>query len=66
MIDLFNVTVIVNYGRENIGSILSILDSIWTILKGNVSLVFKSATAVLSVLIGGGTTILNFLVNGVS
>ena len=56
---------LVNYGRENIGSIFSILDSIWTIMKGNLSLVFKSATAILSILMGGGTAILNFIVNGV-
>lgn len=54
-----------NYGRENIGSIFSILDSIWTVLKGNLSLVFKSTTAILSILMGGGTAILNFFVNGV-
>ncbi len=65
-IDFLNVTVLVNYGRENIGSIFSILDSIWTILKGNLSLVFKSTTAILSVLMGGGTAILNFFVNGVN
>ena len=64
-LDFLNVTVLVNYGRENIGSIFSILDSIWTILKGNLSLVFKSTTAILSVLMGGGTAILNFFVNGV-
>lgn len=65
-LDFLNVTVLVNYGRENIGSIFSILDSIWTILKGNLSLVFKSTTAILSVLMGGGTAILNFFVNGVN
>lgn len=61
-----NITVLVNYGKENVGSIFSILDSIWTILKGNLSLVIKSTTAVLSILMGGGTAILNFLVSGVS
>lgn len=65
ILDLLNVTVLVNYGRENIGSIFSILDSIWNILKGNLSLVFKSTTAILSILMGGGTAILNFFVNGV-
>lgn len=63
--DVFNVTVLVNYGRENIGSMLSIVESVWTIMKGNLSLVFKSTTAVLSILLVGGTAILNFLVNGV-
>lgn len=63
--DFLNVTVLMNYGRENIGSIFSILDSIWTVLKGNLSLVFKSTTAILSILMGGGTAILNFFVNGV-
>ena len=63
--DFLNITVLVNYGRENVGSVFSILESVWTILKGNLSLVFKSTAAVLSIVIGGGTTILNFLVNGV-
>lgn len=64
--DFLNITVLMNYGRENVGTVFSILDSVWTLLKGNLSLVFKSTTAILSILIGGGTTILNFFVNSVS
>ena len=60
------MTVLANFGRENVGMILSIGQSVWTVVKGNFSLVLHSMTAIVSVLMGGGTAILNFFVNGVN
>ena len=54
-----------NFGRENVGMIMSIAQSVWTIVKGNFSLVLHSATAMISILMVGGNAILNFLVNSV-
>lgn len=45
---------------------MSLLDSIWVILKGNISLVLGSVSAFISVLLGGGTAVLNFILNMVS
>jgi len=64
--DFLNVSVLANFCRENVGMIFSILDSVYNLLKGNLSLVIKSTTAIVSVLMGGGTAILNFFVNGVN
>lgn len=64
--DLLNVTVLMNFGSENVGMIMSIGQSVWSVLKENISLVMHSATALISVLTVGGNFIVNFLVNGVS
>ncbi|XP_054712364.1 transmembrane protein 245-like isoform X2 [Uloborus diversus] len=58
-----NMDLIVNFVKENIGTLLSVLDSVWTILKGNISLAFSALTAIVSLLFGGGTAVLNFVLN---
>lgn len=42
---------------------MSVLDSVWSILKGNLSLAFYSFTALIGILFGGGTAVLNFILN---
>ncbi|XP_035221403.1 transmembrane protein 245-like isoform X3 [Stegodyphus dumicola] len=58
-----NMDLIVNFVKENIGTLLSVLESVWTILKGNISLAFSAFTAIISLLFGGGTAVLNFVLN---
>lgn len=64
--ELFNVGALVTFARENVETLLSVLDSIWLILKGNISLAFESFTALVAILFGGGTAVINFFVNLVS
>lgn len=45
---------------------MSLLESVWSIVKGNISLVLGSVSAFLSVLLDGGTAVLNFILNVVS
>uniref|UniRef100_A0A0L8I5K6 Transmembrane protein 245 n=1 Tax=Octopus bimaculoides TaxID=37653 RepID=A0A0L8I5K6_OCTBM len=40
-----------------------VLESVWLVLKGNVNLAFSFVTAVLSLLFGGGTALLNFIIS---
>lgn len=47
-------------------SLLQVLESVWLVLKGNVNLAFSFVTAVLSLLFGGGTALLNFIISAVS
>ena len=43
-----------------------VAESIWTVLKGNLNLALSVLTAMLSMLLGGGTAILNFVLSAVS
>lgn len=51
--------------KENVETLLSLLDSVWALLKGNFSLVFQFFFTAFSILLGGGTAVLNFLLNGI-
>lgn len=58
-----NFDLIINFVKENIGTLISVLDSVWTVLMGNISLAFSAVTALLSLVFGGGTAVLNFFLN---
>ncbi|KAF5293264.1 hypothetical protein FQR65_LT11004 [Abscondita terminalis] len=61
--EMFNVQGITEFVKQNIGTFMSLLESVWSILKGNISLVVGSFSAFMSVLFGGGTAVLNFILN---
>lgn len=61
--ELFNVNAVVAFAKENVETLMSVLDSVWSILKGNMSLAFYSFTALIGIVFGGGTAVLNFIVN---
>ncbi|KAK5647698.1 hypothetical protein RI129_002590 [Pyrocoelia pectoralis] len=61
--EMFNIQGITEFVKQNIGTFMSLLESIWGILKGNISLVLGSFSAFMSVLLGGGTAVLNFVLN---
>lgn len=52
--------------KQNIGTFMSLLESVWSILKGNINLVVAFFSAFISILFGGGTAVLNFVLNVVS
>ncbi|CAI9720098.1 Hypothetical predicted protein [Octopus vulgaris] len=59
----FVITDVINFAKSNIGTLMSVLESVWLVLKGNVNLAFSFVTAVLSLLFGGGTALLNFIIS---
>ncbi|KRT84200.1 hypothetical protein AMK59_2418, partial [Oryctes borbonicus] len=61
--ELFNFNGIVAFLKQNIGTLLSLLESIWGIVKGNMGLLIGSFSAFMSILLGGGTAVLNFVLN---
>ncbi|KAK4885062.1 hypothetical protein RN001_001333 [Aquatica leii] len=61
--EMFNIQGITEFVKQNIGTFMSLLESVWSILKGNISLVVGSFSAFMSVLFGGGTAVLNFILN---
>ncbi|OWF48593.1 Transmembrane protein 245 [Mizuhopecten yessoensis] len=63
--DAFNISQIVAFVKDNIGTFMSVIDSVWIVLKGNMNLVLSLVTATLSVVFGGGTALLNFFISSV-
>ena len=45
---------------------LQVLESVWAVIRGNMSLIMSILTSTLSIVFGGGTAILNFVVSAVS
>ncbi|XP_068671503.1 transmembrane protein 245-like isoform X1 [Montipora foliosa] len=59
LLNLFDVRVLVSLIRENLGTLLSLLESVWIFLKGNVSFAFNFVTTVLSIVFFSGAYVLN-------
>ncbi|KAG1678138.1 Transmembrane protein 245 [Nymphon striatum] len=52
-----------HYGRNY--TVSAVMDSLWVVLRGNFSLIINLVTAIFSVLLVGGTAVLNFFVNSI-
>lgn len=61
--EMFNFKGLMDFGKQNIGMLMSLLDSIWGIVKGNINLALGSLGTFLSVILGGGTAVMNFILN---
>lgn len=59
-VELFNMTNIQNFVKENIGICMSVLDSIWSIVKGNMSVILTIFTELFYVILMSGSAVLNF------
>jgi len=53
MPNLLEMSVLTNYAKANVGTIWAIMESLWNILIGNISLVVSAVMALFSVLFGG-------------
>ncbi|XP_069161260.1 transmembrane protein 245 isoform X5 [Procambarus clarkii] len=49
--------------RDNLGTVVSVLESVWSILLGNLSLAMSALTAAASLLLGGSLSLLNALIS---
>ncbi|XP_071533777.1 transmembrane protein 245 isoform X2 [Panulirus ornatus] len=49
--------------RDNLGTVVSVLESVWSILVGNLSLAVSALTAAASLLLGGSLSLLNALIS---
>ena len=52
-----------NLFKENLDTVMSVLESIWIVLKGNVSLIFSLITGICSLLLSGSSALLNGALN---
>ncbi|XP_029659804.1 transmembrane protein 245 isoform X5 [Formica exsecta] len=62
---LFNMTSIQNFAKENIGILMSVLDSIWSIVKGNMSVILTIFTELFYVVLMSGSAVFNFVLSTV-
>ncbi|PVD35729.1 hypothetical protein C0Q70_02692 [Pomacea canaliculata] len=60
---LLNISSLIAFAQDNVGTFLSVLESVWTVIRSNMSLLVSIFTSALSVVFGGGTAILNFVVS---
>lgn len=60
---ILNISGLVAFAQDNVGTLLSVLESMWAIIRGNMSLLLTIFTSTLSIVFGGGTAILNFVVS---
>lgn len=59
------MTSIQNFAKENIGILMSILDSIWSIVKGNMSVILTIFTELFYIVLMSGSAVLNFVLSTV-
>lgn len=61
-----NFTLCAQIFKQNWDTLVSVMDSVITVLKGNLSLVLGMITATISLLIVGGNVLMNFIIDLVS
>lgn len=57
------MTGIQNFIKENIGTFMSVLDSIWNIIKGNMSVILTIFTELFYIILMSGTAVFNFVLS---
>lgn len=62
-LDFFNMTSIQNFAKENIGILMSVLDSLWGIVKGNMSVILTVFTELFYIVLMSGSAVLNFVLS---
>ncbi|XP_015178246.1 PREDICTED: transmembrane protein 245 isoform X2 [Polistes dominula] len=60
---MFDVTGIQNFAKENVGILMSLLDSVWNIVKGNMSVILTVFTELFYIILTSGTAVLNFILS---
>ncbi|KYM90363.1 Transmembrane protein C9orf5 [Atta colombica] len=65
LVDLFNMTSIQNFAKENIGILTSVFDSVWSIVKGNISVILTIFTELFYIVLMSGSAVLNFVLSTV-
>lgn len=62
-LDLFNMASIHNFAKENIGILMSLLDSVLSIVRGNMSVILTIFTELFYIVLMSGSAVLNFLLS---
>lgn len=62
---VFNMSSLQNFAKDNVGILLSVLDSVLRIIKGNMSIVMSIFTELMYVVLISGSVLLNFTLSTV-
>ncbi|XP_011301912.1 transmembrane protein 245 isoform X2 [Fopius arisanus] len=62
---IFNMTGIQNFAKENVGILMQVLDSVWGIVKGNMSVLVSVLTELMYIVFMSGSALLNFTLSTV-
>lgn len=62
---IFHINSLQNFAKDNIGILLSVLDSVWSIVKGNMSIVMSIFTELMYLVLMSGSVLLNFTLSTV-
>lgn len=54
-----------NFAKENVGILMSVLDSVWSIVRGNMSVILTIFTELFYIVLMSGSAVLNFALNTV-
>lgn len=57
---------LIGWVKSNVGTLLEVADSLWILLRTNLSLLISAFGTLFGVLLGGGHAVLKFLFNSVS
>lgn len=60
---MFDMTGIQNFAKENVGILMSLLDSVWNMVKGNMSVILTVFTELFYIILMSGTAVLNFILS---
>ncbi|XP_014609839.1 PREDICTED: transmembrane protein 245 [Polistes canadensis] len=60
---MFDMTGIQNFAKENVGILMSLLDSVWNIVKGNMSVILTVFTELFYIILMSGTAVFNFILS---
>ncbi|GFO39768.1 transmembrane protein 245-like [Plakobranchus ocellatus] len=60
---MLHMSAAVEFVKQNLGMFMSVLESVFTVMKSNMTLILTVVTFVFSAILGGGTAILNFVIS---
>ena len=58
--NLFNIAALQTFVQNNMGTLTSILEQVWSLTKGNVGFFFETGIGMLRVILNGGSGVVNF------
>lgn len=59
--DIFNYSAIQTFVKDNMGTLTSIMETSWTLFKGNVGFLFDTILGIVKIFFHGGTGVVNFV-----
>jgi predicted PurR-regulated permease PerM len=59
--NIFNYTAVQTFVKDNMGTLTSIMETSWTLFKGNIGFLFEALLGTIKIFFYGGTGVVNFM-----